>query len=142
MRKNDNGDFSTICKSGAEKALRVKKLKQGTRRARIATKKVNALLQAFLPTIGCRIQAVISHYYFFFVKQSSIVYDKKIVKIFWHHCSRQGGHKEIVWHNSWGLNTRLVHANCRLRRIYFAERLYSDEELPPEFKLYLPVQKA
>ncbi|KAH0934132.1 hypothetical protein HID58_011249, partial [Brassica napus] len=33
-----------------------------------------------------------------------------------------------------------VHANCRLRRIYFAERLYSDEELPPEFKLYLPVQ--
>ncbi|KAF3534810.1 hypothetical protein DY000_02043354 [Brassica cretica] len=35
-----------------------------------------------------------------------------------------------------------VHANCRLRRIYFADRLYSDEELPPEFKLYLPVQKA
>ncbi|CAF2309441.1 unnamed protein product [Brassica napus] len=34
-----------------------------------------------------------------------------------------------------------VHANCRLRRIYFAERLYSDEELPPEFKLYLPVQE-
>ncbi|CAG7874281.1 unnamed protein product [Brassica rapa] len=28
-----------------------------------------------------------------------------------------------------------------LRRIYFAERLYSDEELPPEFKLYLPVQE-
>ncbi|KAF3599625.1 hypothetical protein F2Q69_00038656 [Brassica cretica] len=33
-----------------------------------------------------------------------------------------------------------VHANCRLRRIYFADRLYSGEELPPEFKLYLPVQ--
>ncbi|CAN8269422.1 unnamed protein product [Cochlearia groenlandica] len=33
-----------------------------------------------------------------------------------------------------------VHANCRLRRIYFADRLYSEEELPPEFKLYLPVQ--
>ncbi|CAN7075246.1 unnamed protein product, partial [Brassica oleracea var. botrytis] len=33
-----------------------------------------------------------------------------------------------------------VHANCRLRRIYFADRLYLDEELPPEFKLYLPVQ--
>ncbi|KAF3327644.1 hypothetical protein FCM35_KLT07762 [Carex littledalei] len=33
-----------------------------------------------------------------------------------------------------------VHANCRLRRIYFSDRLYSDEELPPEFKLYLPVQ--
>jgi hypothetical protein len=33
-----------------------------------------------------------------------------------------------------------VHANCRLRRIYFADRLYSEEELPPEFKLYLPIQ--
>ncbi|KAL0538505.1 hypothetical protein IC582_022651 [Cucumis melo] len=33
-----------------------------------------------------------------------------------------------------------VHANCRLRRIYFADRLYSEEELPPEFKLYLPTQ--
>lgn len=35
-----------------------------------------------------------------------------------------------------------VHAKCRLRRIYFADRLYSEEELPPEFKLYLPMQKA
>ncbi|KMZ67119.1 hypothetical protein ZOSMA_278G00050 [Zostera marina] len=34
-----------------------------------------------------------------------------------------------------------VHANCRLRRIYFSERLYSEEELPPEFKLYLPMQQ-
>ncbi|KAK8965698.1 hypothetical protein KSP40_PGU015518 [Platanthera guangdongensis] len=33
-----------------------------------------------------------------------------------------------------------VHANCRLRRVYFSDRLYSEEELPPEFKLYLPVQ--
>ncbi|KAJ9557973.1 hypothetical protein OSB04_012587 [Centaurea solstitialis] len=33
-----------------------------------------------------------------------------------------------------------VHANCRLRRIYFSDRLYSEEELPPEFKLYLPMQ--
>ncbi|KAJ6934481.1 LOW QUALITY PROTEIN: hypothetical protein NC651_009483 [Populus alba x Populus x berolinensis] len=33
-----------------------------------------------------------------------------------------------------------VHANCRLRRIYFSDRLYSEEELPPEFKLYLPVR--
>ena len=32
-----------------------------------------------------------------------------------------------------------VNANCRLRRIYFADRLYSEDELPPEFKLYLPV---
>ncbi|XP_076899170.1 uncharacterized protein LOC143552965 [Bidens hawaiensis] len=34
-----------------------------------------------------------------------------------------------------------VHANCRLRRIYFSDLLYSEEELPPEFKLYLPMQK-
>ncbi|RZB81697.1 Cilia- and flagella-associated protein 20 [Glycine soja] len=35
-----------------------------------------------------------------------------------------------------------VHANCQLRRIYFSDRLYSEEELPPEFKLYLPMQKS
>ncbi|GMJ13721.1 hypothetical protein like AT3G12300 [Hibiscus trionum] len=40
------------------------------------------------------------------------------------------------------VETRAVHANCRLRRIYFSDRLYSEEELPPEFKLYLPMQKA
>lgn len=28
-----------------------------------------------------------------------------------------------------------VHANCRLRRIYFSDRLYSEAELPPEFKV-------
>jgi len=33
-----------------------------------------------------------------------------------------------------------IHANCRIRRIYFSDRLYSEEELPPEFKLFLPVQ--
>ncbi len=33
-----------------------------------------------------------------------------------------------------------VHANCRVRRIYFSDRLYSEEELPPEFKLFLPIQ--
>lgn len=27
-----------------------------------------------------------------------------------------------------------------LRRIYFSDRLYSEEELPPEFKLFLPIQ--
>jgi hypothetical protein len=32
-----------------------------------------------------------------------------------------------------------VHANCRIRRIYFSDRLYSEEELPPEFKLFLPI---
>ncbi|KAL5570592.1 hypothetical protein UlMin_027167 [Ulmus minor] len=34
-----------------------------------------------------------------------------------------------------------VHTNCRLR-IYFSDHLYSEEELPLEFKLYLPMQKA
>jgi len=34
-----------------------------------------------------------------------------------------------------------VHANCRIRRLYFSDRLYSEEELPPEFKLFLPIQK-
>ena len=33
-----------------------------------------------------------------------------------------------------------VHANCRIRRIYFSNRLYSEEELPGEFKLFLPIQ--
>lgn len=33
-----------------------------------------------------------------------------------------------------------IHANCRIRRIYFSDRLYSEEELPAEFKLYLPLQ--
>lgn len=28
-----------------------------------------------------------------------------------------------------------IHANCRLRRIYFSDRLYSEAELPPEFKV-------
>ena len=28
----------------------------------------------------------------------------------------------------------------RFRRIYFSDRLYSEEELPPEFKLFLPIQ--
>lgn len=32
-----------------------------------------------------------------------------------------------------------IHANCRIRRVYFSDRLYSEEELPTEFKLYLPV---
>lgn len=33
-----------------------------------------------------------------------------------------------------------VNANCRLRRIYFSDKNYNDEELPAEFKLYLPIQ--
>lgn len=34
-----------------------------------------------------------------------------------------------------------IHANCRIRRIYFSDRLYSEEDLPREFKLFLPIQK-
>eukprot|EP00249_Psilotum_nudum_P014281 c24749_g1_i4 orf=354-620(-) len=35
-----------------------------------------------------------------------------------------------------------VHANCRLRRIYFCDRLYPEEEVPAEFKLFLPIQET
>lgn len=35
-----------------------------------------------------------------------------------------------------------IHANCRLRRVYFADKLYIEEELPAEFKLYLPVKHS
>ncbi|VDM99101.1 unnamed protein product, partial [Onchocerca ochengi] len=35
-----------------------------------------------------------------------------------------------------------IHANCRIRRIYFADRLYSEDELPAEFKLYLPIKSG
>lgn len=35
-----------------------------------------------------------------------------------------------------------IHANARIRRVYFSDRLYSEEELPPEFKLFLPIAKA
>merc|ERR1712088_846812 len=34
-----------------------------------------------------------------------------------------------------------IHANCRIRRVYFSDRLYSEDELPAEFKLYLPAQQ-
>ena len=34
-----------------------------------------------------------------------------------------------------------IHANCRLRRIFFADRLYSDAELPSEYKLFKPAQR-
>ncbi|XP_065516987.1 cilia- and flagella-associated protein 20-like [Lathamus discolor] len=33
-----------------------------------------------------------------------------------------------------------IHANCRIRRVYFSDQLYSEDELPAKFKLYLPVQ--
>nr|XP_049701218.1 cilia- and flagella-associated protein 20-like [Helicoverpa armigera] len=34
-----------------------------------------------------------------------------------------------------------INANIRLRRIYFADKLVPDEELPAEYKLYFPVQQ-
>ncbi|XP_022902291.2 cilia- and flagella-associated protein 20-like [Onthophagus taurus] len=32
-----------------------------------------------------------------------------------------------------------VHANVRIRRIYFADRLYSEDEMPSEYRLFVPV---
>lgn len=34
-----------------------------------------------------------------------------------------------------------VHANCRIRRIYFSKKLYTDEELPADYKICLPKKK-
>ncbi|XP_059060874.1 cilia- and flagella-associated protein 20-like [Achroia grisella] len=34
-----------------------------------------------------------------------------------------------------------IHANARIRRIYFSERLYTEEELPQDYKLYLPLER-
>jgi hypothetical protein len=34
-----------------------------------------------------------------------------------------------------------IHANCRLRRVYFADRVYAEDELPSEMKLWLPEEK-
>ena len=33
-----------------------------------------------------------------------------------------------------------IYANCRVRRIYFSDRLYAEDELPPEFRL-IPTNK-
>lgn len=42
---------------------------------------------------------------------------------------------------NWGSTlVNQIHANCRLRRVYFADRLYAEDELPPELKLFLPIQ--
>jgi hypothetical protein len=35
-----------------------------------------------------------------------------------------------------------IHANCRIRRIYFSDRVYSEEELPSEFKLLVRKQES
>nr|XP_033340878.1 cilia- and flagella-associated protein 20-like [Megalopta genalis] len=34
-----------------------------------------------------------------------------------------------------------IHANCRIRRIYFADRLYTEDQLPEEFTLFLPIHR-
>ncbi|XP_035904493.1 cilia- and flagella-associated protein 20-like isoform X1 [Anopheles stephensi] len=34
-----------------------------------------------------------------------------------------------------------IHANCRIRCVYFSDRHYSEDELPAECKLFLPIQK-
>ncbi|XP_033208982.1 cilia- and flagella-associated protein 20-like [Belonocnema kinseyi] len=34
-----------------------------------------------------------------------------------------------------------IHANCRIRRIYFADRLYPEDELPNDFKLFFPLEQ-
>jgi len=33
-----------------------------------------------------------------------------------------------------------IHANCRLRRVFFSDKLYMEEELPPDFKLLSPMR--
>lgn len=35
-----------------------------------------------------------------------------------------------------------LHANCRVRRVYFAERMVAEEQLPTEFRLYKRLSKA
>ena len=35
-----------------------------------------------------------------------------------------------------------IHANCRLRRVYFSDRLYSEEEMPQEYRLFVPTAQA
>ena len=31
-----------------------------------------------------------------------------------------------------------IHASCRIRRIFFSSRLYEEDELPPQFKIWMP----
>jgi len=35
-----------------------------------------------------------------------------------------------------------IHANCRLRRIFFSDRLYSADEVPPEFRITMRGKQA
>ena len=35
-----------------------------------------------------------------------------------------------------------IHANVRIKRVYFSDRLYSEDEKPTEFRLYNPIEKT
>lgn len=35
-----------------------------------------------------------------------------------------------------------IHANCRIRRVFFTDRLYSDQELPGDFKVKIIERKT
>lgn len=35
-----------------------------------------------------------------------------------------------------------IHANCRLRRVYFSDRIFHEDDLPPEFRLYKSLKSA
>lgn len=35
-----------------------------------------------------------------------------------------------------------VHANCRIRRIYFADALYEEDEIPADFRMYVDKKGA
>lgn len=35
-----------------------------------------------------------------------------------------------------------VHANVRIRRIYFSDRLYCEEEMPTEYRLFVPSKSS
>lgn len=35
-----------------------------------------------------------------------------------------------------------LHCSCRVRRVYFSDRLYAEDELPPDFKLFVPIKSA
>ncbi len=56
------------------------------------------------------------------------------------HLRRRSGRAPALSHAA-PSHSQLTHADLvALRRIYFSDRLYSEEELPPEFKLFLPIQ--
>ncbi|XP_054707035.1 cilia- and flagella-associated protein 20-like [Uloborus diversus] len=35
-----------------------------------------------------------------------------------------------------------IYANCRIRRVYFSDRWYSEEELPAEYRMWKPSKKT